>query len=297
VKELVLNVVNVVTPVAVALVMFAQALKVSAGEVTAYFRQHPWLIVRSLVATLALVPAAVLCVILVMKPAPGVGVGLAILASCPPAPMMMKAAPNVGEGRAAFIACLHVTLAALAFFTVPLVLDALSGPLGFEADVDLGKMASILARTILGPVVLGLAVRAMSVRFADKAWPKLDRVGGIGVLVVVACLVIAAVPWMAAMDAWSYLVIVVVAVVGLAIGHFAGTRDPRERTALAVESGVRHPGLALMIAATNFDPQRSLAVVVPCVLVCTAVATAYLVLRRRAVRATSADAADRSATS
>jgi BASS family bile acid:Na+ symporter len=292
VKDFVTAVIEWVTPTAVALVMLAQALKVSAGDVAAYFKDHPWLIARSLLATLVLAPAAVLGVLLVMKPAPGVAVGLAILASCPPAPMMLKATPNLGEGRAAFIACLHVTLAALAFFTVPFVLEALSQPLGFEAEVDLAKMAVILGRTILGPVALGLCVRAASVKFADAAWPKLDKVGGIGVALVLVCLLIAAVPWLAAMDAWSYLVIVVVAALGLAIGHFAGTRDPRERTALAIESGVRHPGLAITIGAENFSPQRALPVLVPCVLVCAVVATAYLLFRRRAVRANSAGAAD-----
>lgn len=287
-KEIFPFVIDVVTPVAVALIMFAQALRVSAVEAAAYFRHHPWLIARSLAATLVLAPAAVLLILLATRPAPAVAVALAILASCPPAPLMMKATPNLGEGRAAFIACLHVTLAALAFFTVPLVLDAMSWPLGFHADVDLGKMAVILARTILGPVVLGMAVRAASVRFADAAWPRLDRVGALGVLVVLACLLIAAVPWLAAMELWSYVVVVVVAVVGLAIGHFAGTRDPRERTALAVECGVRHPGLALTIAAANFGPERALPALVPCVLVCAAVATAYLVLRRRQIRAMQA---------
>jgi BASS family bile acid:Na+ symporter len=296
VKEIVVLAVQVVAPIAVALIMFAQALKVSAREVAAYFKDHPWLIARSLLATLVLAPAAVLGVLLVMKPERALSIALAILASCPPAPLMMKATPTLGHGRAAFIACLHVTLAALAFFTVPIVLEALSDPLGFEAEVDLAKMGIVLGRTILGPVVLGLAVRALSVKFADKAWPTLDRVGAALALIVVLCLLVAAVPWFAAMDAWSYLVIVVVAVVGLAIGHFAGTRDPHERTALAVESGVRHPALAFTIAAANFTPQKALPVLVPCVLVCVAVATVYLILRRRSVRATSAGEPNQSAT-
>jgi predicted Na+-dependent transporter len=282
---------NLIAPIAVALVVFAQALTVSARDVAAYFRDHPWLIARSLAATLVLAPAAALCVILLMKPAPGVAVGLAILLSSPPAPLMIKATPNLGHGRAAFIACLHVTLAALAFFTVPVVLEAMSAPLGFEADVDLAKMAVILGRTILGPVLLGLVVRAVSVKFADAAGPKLDKVGGIGILAALLCLLIASGRWLADMDPWSYLVITVVAVVSLAIGHFAGTRDPHERTALAVESGIRHPALAITIGATNFTPQKALPVLVPCVLAFTVVGAVYLVLRRKSVGAKSAASA------
>jgi hypothetical protein len=50
-----------------------------------------------------------------------------------------------------------------------------------------------------------------------------------------------------------------------------------------VESGVRHPVLALTIAATNFTPQKALPVLVPCVLVFIAMAMLYLVLRKRSL--------------
>jgi len=291
VQALLVDVLNILAAVSVALVVFAQALTIPFSDVSAYYRDHRRLLVRSLAATLVLAPAAALGVILLMKPAPGVAVGLTILMACPPAPLMFKAAPNLGRGRAAFIACLHVSLAALAFLTVPVVLDAMSAPLGFEADVDLGKMAVILGRTILGPIVLGLIVRAVSVKFADAAGPKSDKVGGIGVVLAVVLLLILAGRWLADMDGWSYLVITIVAVVGLAIGHYAGTPDPHERTTLAVESGVRHPALAISIAAENFTPQKALPVLVPCVLVFVAVATIYLVLRRTTVGAKPASVA------
>ena len=35
---------------------------------------------------------------------------------------MLKATPNLGKGSAAFMACLHLSLATLAFFTVPIAL-------------------------------------------------------------------------------------------------------------------------------------------------------------------------------
>jgi len=66
----------------------------------------------------------------------------------------------------------------------------------------------------------------------------------------------------------------------LAIGHWFGSSDPHERTTLAVESGVRHPVLALMIAVSNFTPEKALPVLVPCVLVFIALALVYLLWRR-----------------
>jgi BASS family bile acid:Na+ symporter len=282
-KEFILTAIKILAPVSVALIVFAQGLKISPSQVMIYFRERPWLMVRSLVAVLLLVPAAALAIILLLKPAPAVAVGLAILVACPPAPLMLKATPNMGKGSAAFMASLHLSLALLAFFTVPGILYLLSVPLGFQADVDLVKMAAILGRTILVPVGLGMALHSFFPTFAETVGPKLDKAGAIGLMVVVLIVLAKFYPVLLTMDARSYLVIVAVSAVALSIGHWFGTLDPHERTSLAVESGVRHPVLAITIAVSNFTPEKSLPVLIPCVLVFIACAMVYLLLRKKSL--------------
>ena len=284
-KEFILPALNIIAPLSVALVVFAQGLKISPGEVMIYFKQRPWLMLRSLLVVLVLAPAAALAVILLLKPSPEVAIGLAILVACPPAPLMIKATPTLGKGNAAFMASLHLSLAALAFVSVPIGLYFLSIPLGFHADVDVLKMAAILGRTILVPIVLGLACRSLFPKFADAYGPKLDKLGAIGLLLVVLVALAVAYRWLLNMEPWSYVVIVAVSATILAIGHALGSRDPHDRTTLAVESGVRHPVLAIMIAASNFTPEKALPVLVPCVLVFIIVAMIYLLLRRKSLSA------------
>lgn len=284
-KEIIVPILKIIAPIAVALIVFAQGLKVSPDEVMAYFKERLWLMLRSLLAVLVLVPAAALVIILLLKPSPAVAVGLVILVSCPPAPLMLKGAPKIGGGRAAYMASLHLCLAALAFVTVPLTLDLLSTPLGFESEVNLTTMAVILGRTILVPVILGLAVRSYFPKFADTFGPKLDKAGAIGLAVVVLFATAALFPVLLKTDPWSYLVMVAVCATALAIGHALGQGHPAERTILAVESGVRHPVLAITIAASNFTRELALPVLVPCILVFIGVAMVYLLLRRRSMKA------------
>jgi BASS family bile acid:Na+ symporter len=220
-----------------------------------------------------------LAVILVLKPAIGPAVGLAILVSCPPAPLMLMTAPKKGGASAAFMATMHLSLAALAFLTVPAVLYVLSLQLGFKADVDLGAMAMVLTKTILGPLGLGLAVHTFAPSFAEKRGPLFGKIGSIILLLALVILVLAIFPAMIKMDAWSYFVFAVVSAVALAIGHLVGPDDPQEKTALAVECGVRHPALALAIGGANFTPQKALPVLVPCVITFIVVATIYLTWR------------------
>jgi BASS family bile acid:Na+ symporter len=280
-KEIILSILKVIAPLSVALIVFAQGLKISSGEVMNYFKERPWLIVRSLIAVLILVPLVALAVILLLKPPIEVAVGLAILVSCPPAPLMIKATPKLGKGSAAYMASLHLSLAVLALITVPTILYLISIPLGFHADVNLAKMMMILAKTILIPVILGMVIRSYFPGFADKASPVLDKAGTIGLLILVLVVLVKFFPALLKMDLWSYLVIVVVSAASLAIGHFLGPKDPHERTSLAIESGVRHPALAITIAVSNFTAAKALPVLVPCVLVFIILAMAYMVLRKK----------------
>jgi BASS family bile acid:Na+ symporter len=281
-KNVIVDILKIVAPLSVAVIVFAQGLAINPSDVAGLFKGRPWMAVRSLLAVLALVPAAALAILLGLHADPAVAIGLAILVSCPPAPLMVSNAPNKGAS-APFMAGLHLALSALAFVTVPAVLYVLSGALGFEAEVDLGSMGWILARTNLIPLALGLIVRHFAPAVADRLGPTLGKAGMMGLLVVVVFALTKFYPALLNMDPWSYLIIALVSVSALTIGHFAGPDDPRERAALAIECGVRHPALAIAIAAANFGPERALPVLVPCVLTFIAIATVYLSSSGRAL--------------
>ena len=283
-KETIVAILQIVAPLSVALIVFAQGLGIAPNLVANYFRERPGLMLRSLAAAVVLVPAAAVALILVLKPSPGLAIGLAILVACPPAPLMLKAAPKMGGGSAAFMASLHLTLAVLAILTVPAVLYLISIPLGFQADVDMGAMAWILARTILIPIGLGMAVRALFPAAADRMAPILGKAGTVGLAVVVLFALAALYPALLKMDAWSYLVIAAVSMAGLAIGHWSGSQDPQEKTILAVECGVRHPALALTIAVASFGRSEALPVLIPSIATFIAIAMVYLIWRGKSAR-------------
>ncbi len=280
-KDLIIQIIKIVAPLAVALVVLAQGLGISPGPVWAYFRQRPWMMLRSLAAALVLVPIVALVLILVVKPPLGVAIGLAILVSCPPAPLMISAAPKLGKGSAPFMASLHLCMASLAIVTVPAILYLVSIPLGFQATVNLPVMVWILARTIVIPLVLGMAIRGLAPALADRGQRPVALAGTIGLGLVVVIAVVALFPVLLKMDVKSYLVMALVGAAALTIGDLFGPPDRNERTTLAIECGVRHPVLALSIGAESFSQAQALPVLVPCVLTFILVAMVYLVIRGR----------------
>src|SRR5580765_5948314 len=206
-RELVVDTLNVVAPISVALIVFSQGLGISPRLVAAYWKQRPGLMVRSLVAALVLAPAAALAVILLFKPSPGVTIGLALLVSCPPAPLMVSGAPRRGGASAPFMASLHLSLAPLALLTVPAALYLLSMAFDFSAEVHLGVLAWILAKTILLPLGLGITLHAVAPAFAERMAPVLGKTGSICFLIVVLLVLGAAYRSLFDMAWWSYLVI------------------------------------------------------------------------------------------
>lgn len=280
-RELIIDALRIVAPLSVALIVFAEALAIAPSGVAAYVRQHPGTMLRALLAALVLAPAAALGLILLLDPAPAVAIGLAILMACPPAPLMIKSAPKLGGGNAALMASLHLSLAALAVVTVPAILNALALALGFSAGVDPLSILSLLAKTILIPIGLGLLVRGLAPAWAEKFGTLVGKIGSLGLLLVVIAALAALYTALLGMDAWSYVVIAAVCIAALTIGHWVGSPNPEERTILAVECAIRHPGLAIAIGSSNFTPQQALPVLIPCIVTCIAVGTAYLAWRGR----------------
>jgi BASS family bile acid:Na+ symporter len=72
------------------------------------------------------------------------------------------------------------------------------------------------------------------------------------------------------------------AVCGLTLGHLLGGPDRATRTALAIASGARNGGLALLVASANHAPDEVEGAVVAYLLVSALLVTPYLAWRRRA---------------
>ncbi len=254
-KEFILGMVKIGLPLSVVASMFAQGLSTRPG-CSWLFKERPLLMVWSLVVVLVLVPVAALAIILLLKPSPAVAIGLAILVASPAAPMMLVKVPKKG-GSLAYMASLHLSLALLALFTVPVTLYLLSKALGFQVEVYVLAVAGVVGMTILVPVFLGILIRSFFPKIADTIGPVLAKAGGVVLLILVLLVVAMTCGLLMKMDLRSYLVMAVVVAVSIAIGHWLGPRDAEERTTLAMESAARHPGLAMTIAALNFGPQES----------------------------------------
>jgi BASS family bile acid:Na+ symporter len=166
---------------------------------------------------------------------------------------------------------------------VPFGVEVLGGLFGREARFGPDRVAKLVAVTILAPLIVGLLVRHLAPRLADRMAPWASRLGT--VVLVTALVPVIASAWPAIVSLvgdGAVLAITVVVAAAIAAGHWLGGSDPDDCTVLAIASSMRHPGIALAIATLNVPEEpRMPAAILLYVVVATVATSIYGAVRRR----------------
>jgi len=239
----------------IVLLVFGLGLHATLEDVSYLFRR-PGLLVRALLAMGVVVPffAAVLAAVFDLYPS--VEIALLLLAVSPVPPILPGKQLKLG-GHASYVYGLLVTAALFAIVLVPLMIEVLGRVFQREAHIAPAAIAKVVLITVLAPIVAGLAVRRFAPALAERIAAFVTRLGT--VLLVVGLLPILVTAWpgiVSLIGNGTILAIVAVVVAGLVAGQVLGGPDPDDRTALAIASSMRHPGVALAIAKVNFPDEK-----------------------------------------
>ena len=275
------------TIIAVATV-FTVMFDLGLGIVLSEFRwvwRHPVSIVKGLFSVLIAVPALALAVTRVFDLSRWVEIGIVLMAISPGAPVALRRSLDAG-GHRSFAPALQILVAVLAVVSMPLTIAALNAFYAGHASIAPGELARQVFVAQLLPLSFGMAARRFApVRATTWLEPKLGRLANT-LLVALTILVLVDV-WGAVVDAGPKiaLAIAVVTVLALAVGHWLGGPEPATRTAVAISSAMRNPGLALLVAALNGAPPAVSATVLAYLVVSAFIVIAYVLWRRRAAQA------------
>ena len=234
--------------------LFSVGLRASPQDATYLFRR-PGELTRALLAMNVLMPLFALALISIFDFTPAVRIALVALSLSPiPPPVPAKGVKS--GGSASYAMGLQVAIGSLAIIFVPLAIAAIGQVRGVVLQANIARVAS--SRLCLdSPSHRGRHLgdkRAPA--FAERIARPLTSISGLG---VVACIIVV---WIASAPAmWSLIgngtVIAFAAfvLVGLAVGHVLGGPVPQNRTALAIATASRHPGIALILARANFPAE------------------------------------------
>jgi bile acid:Na+ symporter, BASS family len=246
-----------VTPVlaisAVFAVMFALGLGIVARDLL-WVRERPALLVRGLVSVLVAVPLLAVLVVQLFQLPRWFEIGLLLMAVSPGAPVALRRSLGAG-GHRSFAPTLQLCVAALAVVVVPAWVAILNRYYyGGQAWVGPGPVARQVFIAQLLPLGSGIVVRHFVPGRAERLATGIMRLGA---LLLLAFLVFASVGLVSSVLRVGPQLLVASAVVtmlAVTAGHVLGGPYADTRTALAVGSAARNPGLALVVATVNAAP-------------------------------------------
>jgi predicted Na+-dependent transporter len=252
------------------------------AEEATYVLRRPVLILRGFLAMGVIVPAVAAALAALFQVGPAVEIALLAMAVGPVPPILPGKLLRLG-GRASYVYGLLVAASLAAIVVVPLAIEVLGWLFQREAHIGAGVVARVVGVTVLLPLAAGLAVRYVAPRVAEGVALWASRLGTALLLAGLPAVLIATGPAIVSLVGnGTVLVIAAVVASGLIAGHWLGGPDPDDRTALAIASSMRHPGVAMAIARLNF-PEEPLvpAAVLLFLLVNVIVTLPYGVWRRR----------------
>ena len=262
--------------ISVGIIILAIGMDSTLKDATHLWRR-PGLLLRSVLAMYVLVPLAALALVKALTLAPGVEIGLLVLAVSAGAPLLPRKLLHIGDG--AYIFSLVVTSSLLAIILVPAWLAVLGPQFGRPVNLDASRVGWALAKSFLLPLAAGMLIRWFFPAFAERIVNRLMAIAG---LVLTACsLALLILHWDVLLDArWGgVLTLAALIAIALAIGHWLGGPTEEDRTALAIACSTRHLGIAVLIAASLPGP-RTAVIIAVYILTSAAISIPYLRWRR-----------------
>ena len=265
-----------------AATIFAVMLDLGLGIAVGEFRwvwRHPALVVKALFSVMVAVPALALAITSALDVSKAARVGIVLMAIAPGAPIALKRSLSAG-GHSAFAPALQILVTLAAVVSMPASVAALDVVYDGHAVVEPSHIMKQVFLAQLLPLGLGMALRRMRPALASAVEPALRRTAAL--LLVVLTVVLVVYLWDPVVGAGPYvgLAIALVTVAALATGHALGGPLASTRTATAVCSAARNPGLALLVATANGASHAVVATVLAYLLVSALVLLVYVVCRR-----------------
>lgn len=265
-----------------ALMVFSVALS-AAGERWRDILARPGLLARSLIAMFVVMPVVAVLLAKNFELNRALLVALLLLALSPVPPILPNKQLKAGGG-ASFVLGLLIVAALASIVIAPVGADLIARLFGRELDVPFAPIARVVGISVLLPVLLGLVVARVAPAFGAKAAGPLSKFAAVLLLVSFLPALWAAWDGIAAqMTNFTVLAIAIFVAIGLLTGHLLGGPDDEDRTALALATATRHPGVAIAVlhAIGPVDP-GVVPVVVLYLLVGMVAAAPYVAWRKRA---------------
>jgi BASS family bile acid:Na+ symporter len=262
--------------VSVAILILAIGLGSTFADLL-YVWRRPALLLRSLLAMYVLVPLAAVVLVSLLPLGTAIKAALLVLAVSAGAPLLPR---KLGAfGSEAYVFSLVVLSSLLAIVLVPAWLALAGRYFDVAAALDPRVVATIIAKSFLVPLLVGLVLRRLFPAIGEAVADRLMAIAGLAL--AGSALVLLATHWQLflAFEGIGMLSLVLLLLAALVFGHAMGGPGADDRTALAIACATRHVGLAVLVAS-SFPGPKTTVLIAAYIVASAAVSLPYLKWRR-----------------
>lgn len=235
----------------VFVVMLTTGIQTSFKDIFSLWQRRE-LLVKALLSALVLFPlgGAIIAGFLLNLPLRA-GLGLALIAAAPGAPLLTKRATLAG-GNVPIALSFQVTLSSLAIFTTPLTLLMIALVFSrVEQNAEFLVIAKQVATVQFLPLGIGLLIRRFAGNSLDDISNLFATIVNTLFLVLIVFLLGISITVIPKVEPQVLIAIVLIVAFGLTCGHLLGGPDIDTRSSIATGTIARNVGLALFLAAAN----------------------------------------------
>ena len=249
---------TVLLAIAVAAIRFGQGIE-NEKDSTASLK--PWLVTKAVLAVTFLVPIIFLVLILIFKPALPIICALIIMACSPAANLSNQAIRALG-GDVKLTNRIELIVSLLSIVTTPVLLEIIEIFLGLNLNVRFSIIIQQLVITQFIPTILGILLRKWHPKYTYYA--KFIIKGASWLLIIVfLLLIIQHYQVFGRLGIQGYAAVIIATVSAFLLGIIVAGKNPKQQISLAIETGLRNPGLAYLIASENFIEENADIMMIP----------------------------------
>ena len=251
------QIIGLVLQASLGVIVFCVALNAQRGDMVSLLRR-PGLWLRSILAMNIIMPLIAVLLAGAFALNRQIEVALIALAVSPVPPILPNKLMKAGASRSYSVALLALS-AAMAVVLIPATIWLLGQAFGREVLVPPAAVFKAVAMSVLAPLLAGALVRELAPNVAAKISGPMAKLAN--VLLLAAFVPVVVVAWPELVKELGNFTLVAIAVLtlgGLLVGHVLGGPHDGDRTALALSTASKHPGVAIAVAGIIAPGDKSI---------------------------------------
>lgn len=254
--------------ICLAFLLFGVALDLKLGNFK-YLLKHPKIVILGLISQWILLPILTLFLIWLLAPPVSLGLGMALIASCPGG-NVSNYAVHLAKANAALSVVLTSISTLAATVMTPLYFGLFTLVLAKKEDYDVNlsldpaKMAETIVVLIIIPLILGMIINYHLPRLTEKIKAP---VKSISMIIFLGFVVIALYSNYEHLKSYLHLVFFLVLIhnglallSGYSFAKLFGL-DARDARTISIETGIQNSGLGLILIFNFFDGLGGMAII------------------------------------